>query len=313
MEQILTSAFLISLLAASIRMATPILLTALGEVYTERSGILNLGLEGMMLLGAFGGFWGAHSSGSLWIGLAVAALSGMTAGFLYGVVVITLRANQIVAGLAFTIFGSGLSTYLFRAVYGIRKFPPRVTKIPLLDLPGLSDIPFVGPILFQHNLMVYLAVALTAVAAFVLNRTFFGLKVRAVGEFPQAADAKGVNVTVTRYICTTLGGLGAGLGGAFLSLAFLGTYLDKMTAGRGFMAIAVVLFSKWRPWAAFAVALLFGGTDALQLRLQGMQTPVPYQVFQVMPYLVTIAAMVGVSRRAEFPAAFTLPYRREEG
>ena len=312
MEQILTSAFLISLLAATIRMATPILLTALGEIYTQRSGILNLGLEGMMLLGAFGGFWGAHASGSLVVGIAVAALVGIGVGFLFGVVVISLRANQIVAGLAFTILGGGLSTYLFRAVYGIRKLPPMVDTVPLLDIPGLSDAPLVGPIVFNHSLMVYLAVVLVALAAFGLNRTFFGLKVRAVGENPQAADAKGVNVAATRYICTTLGGLGAGLGGAFLSLAFLGTYLDKMTAGRGFMAIAVVLFSKWKPWPALAVALLFGGADALQLRLQGMNTPVPYQLFQVLPYVVTIAAMVGVSRRAEFPAAFTLPFRREE-
>ncbi|MFQ5692381.1 MAG: ABC transporter permease [Nitrospinota bacterium] len=313
MEGILTTAFLVSLLAASVRMATPILLAALGDIFTQRSGILNLGLEGMMLLGAFGGFWGAHATGSLWAGVGVAVLFGALAGFLFGVVVIHLRANQIVAGLAFTIFGAGLSTFLFRAVFGIRKFPPRVDTIPALKIAGLSDLPFVGPVLFQHNLLVYVMLVLVVVAAIGLDRTHFGLKVRAVGENPQAADAKGVSVPRIRYICTTLGGAGAGLGGAFLSLAFLGTYLDKMTAGRGFIAIAVVLFSKWRPWGALGAALLFGGADALQLRLQGMQTAVPYQVFQVLPYVLTIAAMVGVSRRAEFPAAFTLPYRREEG
>ncbi|MEA1926668.1 MAG: ABC transporter permease [Candidatus Auribacterota bacterium] len=312
LDQLLTTGFIISFLAGAVRMSVPILLPALGEIFTERSGILNLGLEGIMLIGAVCGFWGTYATGSLLVGLLAATAAGIIFSLIMAFLCITVRANQIIAGTAVTILGGGLSILIFRAVFGIRLLPPSVEIFPPIHIPLLSKIPLLGPILFQQNLMVYLTWVLMIISGIVLFKTTFGLKVRAVGEHPRAADSRGINVALIRYICVMIGGGFAGLGGAFLSIGYMNTFLDQMTGGRGFIAVAVVIFSRWNPYGALGAALIFGGANALQLRLQAMGFPVPHQFLLAFPYLLTILALISVSKRAEVPAAFTIPYTRGE-
>jgi len=303
---------LVSLLAGAIRMSIPILLPALGEIFTQRSGILNLGLEGIMLMGALAGFGGTFFTQNLWFGLLAAVITGITFSLIMGFLSITVKANQVIAGTALTILGTGLSTFLFREMFGIQKLPPQIESFAPLQIPFLSDIPFLGPVLFNHNIMVYLTLLLVVCSAFVLEKTPFGLQVRAVGENPRAADSKGINVTLVRYLCVMIGGAFAGLGGAFLSIGFMNTFLDGMVAGRGFIAVAVVIFARWNPYRALGAALLFGGASALQMRLQAIGVPIPHQFLLALPYVLTILVLLSVSKKAEFPAAYTLPYSRSE-
>lgn len=308
---LITLSFVLGIFAASIRLATPILFAAVGEIFVERAGILNLGLEGMMLMGCVSGFLSAYLSGNLWLGVLVALVVGMLMGLLMAFISVTVQANQVVAGLGITILGTGLSTLLFRTLLGIRQAPPSVEPFSALNFPILSDLPYLGPVLFSHNALVYIAIILAVLGWLVLSRTSLGLAVRAVGENPRAADTKGINVYHIRYLCLLIGGGLAGLGGAFLSLAFLNTYWAQMTAGRGFIAIAVVIFARWNPIMAIGAALVFGGAESLRLAMQTIGAPVPSEFLFALPYILTILVLIGVSRRAEFPAAFTLPYRRE--
>ncbi|MEW6580719.1 MAG: ABC transporter permease [Chloroflexota bacterium] len=309
---LVTYSFLVGILASAVRWATPILFAAVGEVFTERSGILNLGLEGIMLMGALGGFVGAYNSGSLWIGLLVAALVGMAMGLLMAFVSVTAKANQVVAGLGITILGGGLSTLLFRLFFGLRTRPPTIKTFKTQPIPLLEDIPVLGEVLFKHNVMVYLVFILVGVAWVVLYRTRFGLALRAVGERPDAVDTRGLNVTALRYISLMIGGALAGLGGAYLPLANLGIFWTQMTAGRGFIAVAVVVFSRWDPVRALWGALVFGGAASLQTALQTLEAPIDSELLLMLPYIATIIVLVSVSRRAEFPGAFAVPYSRGE-
>jgi simple sugar transport system permease protein len=309
---LVTYSFVVGILAAAVRWATPILFAALGEVFTERSGVLNLGLEGIMLMGALGGFAGAYNSGSLWVGLLVAALVGMVMGLLMAFVSVTARANQVVAGLGITILGGGLSTLLFRLFFGLRARPPTIDTFDTQPIPLLEDIPVLGTMLFNHNVMVYLVFLLVGVAWVVLYRTRFGLALRAVGERPDAVDTRGLNVTALRYASLMIGGALAGLGGAYLPLADLGIFWTQMTAGRGFIAVAVVVFSRWDPVRAFWGALVFGGAAALQTALQTLKAPIDSELLLMLPYIATIIVLVSISRRAEFPGAFAVPYSRGE-
>ena len=308
--ELVTSTFLIGVLAASLRLATPILLAALGEIFVERAGILNLGVEGTMLMGALGGFLGAYWTGSLWVGVLAGMATGMLFGLLMGFMSITVKANQVVAGLGITILGSGLSTLLFRLAFGLRTAPPTLDIFPTMPVPLLSRIPWIGPILFQHNALVYLSLILVPIASLVLYRTHFGMKVRAVGESPDAADSRGIRVGLIRYLCLMLGGAMAGLGGSYLVLGSLGLFWTQMTAGRGFIAIAVVVFSKWDPARALLGAWVFGLASAVQISLQTLSVPIPSEILLMLPYVITLIVLVGVSRRAEFPAAFAVPYYR---
>lgn len=308
--ELITASFIIGILAASVRLATPILFTALGEIFTERAGILNLGLEGIMLMGALSGFLGAFWTGSLWVGVLAAILTGMLFGLLMGFMSITVKANQVVAGLGITILGSGLSTLLFRLAFGLRTTPPTLDIFPELPIPLLSDIPVLGPVLFEHNVLVYLALTLVPVAALVLFRTHFGLTIRAVGESPDAVDTRGLNVSWIRYLSLAIGGALAGLGGGYLVLGSLGLFWTQMTAGRGFIAIAVVVFSKWSPWRALLGALVFGLAAAVQISLQTIRVPIASELLLMLPYIITILVLISVSRRAEFPSAFAVPYYR---
>jgi len=307
---LLSFGFVVGLLAAAVRLAVPILYAALGETFTERAGILNLGLEGIMLVGALVGFVGAYATGSLWAGVFLAILSGILMGLLMGFMSVTAKVNQVVAGLGITILGTGLSTLLFRLFFGLRSTPPQIDMFPDQPIPLFSRIPVLGEMFFTHNALVYLALLLVPISWVVLYRTRLGLALRAVGERPDAVDARGLSVTWLRYLSLIIGGGLAALGGAFLPLANLGLFWTQMTAGRGFIAVAVVVFARWDPVRALWGALLFGGAMALQLSLQTLKAPIPSELLLMLPYIITIIVLVGVSRRAEFPGAFAVPYSR---
>jgi ABC-type uncharacterized transport system permease subunit len=311
MESFNALLFITNLLTSSIMLATPLLIPALGEIFSERSGVLNLGIEGNMLMGAIVGLATASLSGSVWLGVLAAAVVGMIMNLIMAFWGVTVRTNQVVTGFALTIIGGGLSLFLYRLIFSTRPDFVKVEPLATWKVPFLGDLPMVGEILFQHSPLVYLAYVLVPVAGIILFKTKFGLSIRAVGENPQAADAKGINVYAIRYICIMIGGATAGIGGAFLSLAYLGTFVPNMTAGRGYIAIAVAILARWSPVGAIWSSLLFGVTYSLQYRLQALEVPVPYQLLNALPYIITLLVLVGVSRRAEVPAALTIPYSRE--
>jgi len=314
-ESIASAAFIIGLFAGTIRMATPILFASLGEVFAERSGVLNLGLEGVMLVGSSVGFAAAFLSGNVWVGMLVGFLSGAVFGLFIAFIAVSLRVDQVVTGVAVWITGMGLSSYLFATFFGKLTSYPKIVGLQPLNIPVLSQIPVIGEIIFQQNVLVYLAFILVPVFWFILFKTTPGLKIRAVGENPKAADTLGIGVHRTRYLCVIFGAGLAGLAGTFLSVAYLQTYTDNMVAGRGFMAIAIVILGRWNPVRVMFGALLFGGVDALQIRLQALSSVegifVPTQFLVMLPYIVTVVVLVLVSRRAAAPGALTLPYQRE--
>lgn len=307
--------FLVGLLAATLRVATPLILGTIGEVYTERTGVLNLGIEGIMFLGAFVGFAAAKqfemagAGGSLWFGVLSAALAGMVAAALMGFFAVTLGVNQHVAGLGITLLCTSLSLFFFRFVFGENDVLPSVTPFAQLDF--LAGVPVIGPIASQYLLTYLTFLVLVPVAGWVLYRTNFGLEMRAVGENPEAADAAGISVPRTRYRALIIGGALMGVGGAFLSLAQLGAFSPGIVAGRGWVCIALVIFAKWDPVRAMLGALLFGGVFALQLRLQTQGFQLPYELFLALPYLVTLIALALAGRNAAYPGAYLKPYRRE--
>ena len=310
LSNILNVSFFVSLFAGMIRLATPILLPALGQLYTQRSGILNLGVEGTMLMGAICGFTAACATNNLWVGL----LAGIAAGILYSLIMawlsVTMMANQVVAGIGMNILASGLAAYIYRVVFGIRALPAKITSFQAVNIPGLSSIPVVGPIFFQHNILVYFAFLLVPVTWFILEKTTFGLKIKAVGEHPRAADSKGVSVKGIRYAAVLIGGAYAGAGGAFMTIAYLNTFTEKVIGGFGYIAVSVVIFARFMPGRAMLGAMLFGLAQALQLRLQAQGIGIPSQILLMLPYIMTIIALIIASKKAEFPSAYTIPYSR---
>lgn len=303
--------FIINLIGATLRVSTPILLAAIGETYAERAGILNLGIEGTMFFGAFIGFFVADKSGSLWLGFLIAVLSGVIFGLLMALLTVTLGVNQHVSGLGITMLCTGLSLFAFRLNYGGRSIPPSIESFQ--QLAPFKNIPWLNTLTEQY-LFTYVAfLVIVPLAWWLLYCTSFGLKIRSVGENPEAADAAGVNVFAIRYAALAIGGGLMAAGGAFLSLAQLGAFTHGIIAGRGWVAIAIVIFGNWNPVRAMWGALIFGGASALQLRLQtmGLQLPIPYETFLALPYIVTIIALVLAGRNASYPAALLKPYRRE--
>lgn len=303
--------FIVNLIAATLRVATPILLAATGETYTERAGVLNLGIEGTMFFGAFVGFYVADVTGSLWAGLAAAVVSGLLAGLLMALLSVTLGVNQHVSGLGITLLLSGLALFGFRLQYGGRSTPPSIDAFG--QLSPFAGVPVLETLFQQYFLTYVTFLIIVPLAWWLLYRTDFGLNIRAVGENPEAVDAAGVNVYRTRYVALILGGGLMAAGGAFLSLAQLGSFTHGIISGRGWVAIAIVIFGNWDPVKVMLGSLIFGGTFALQLRLQamGLALPIPYETFLALPYLVTIVALVIAGRNASYPAALLKPYRRE--
>jgi ABC-type uncharacterized transport system permease subunit len=313
-------ALFVSILTITIRAGTSLLYATVGEILTERSGILNLGVEGMMIMGAVSAFAAAYHTGSAWVGVMTAILVGGMMALIHAVLTITLRADQTVSGLALTIFGTGLASFL-----GQRLGPagqPLVGQIgPRFDrvaLPFLGDIPFLGGALFHQDALVYLMYLMVPLAWFILYKTRPGLHLRAVGESPHTADAVGVNVIGLRYLYTVVGGMLVGLGGAHLSLAYTPGWTENLTSGRGWIAIALVIFATWDPSRAVIGALLFGGVNAIQFRLQAAGTTIPAAFLNMLPYAFTIIVLVLITwweafrKRVGSPAALGLPYMREE-
>jgi len=299
-----------ALLAAMLRYATPLAFAAMGGIFSERSGVVNIGLEGMMLSGAFFGILGADKLNSWPLGLLCAALAGGTFALIHAFFAIHLRADQIVSGFAINFLALGVTGYLFIDIYGGEGTPPDIPKIPNVHLGFLEDWYFIGPIMGQLNLMIWLAF-LTIVAAWVvLFKTPIGLRLRAVGEHPRAADTLGISVFKVRYSAVTLSGVLAALGGAYLSIGFVNSFNQNMTAGRGFIALAAVIFGNWRPWGAAAAALLFGFSSALAQRLPAYSESAAV-LFQALPYVLTLIAVAGVIGRSIPPAAVGKPYEKQ--
>jgi simple sugar transport system permease protein len=304
-----TLAVLSTTLGAAWRLSTPLVFAATGEAICERSGVLNIGVEGVMLIGAFFGFAAAFATGDLPLAFAVSVLSGVAAAFVFAVFAISIKANQIVVGAAINLLGVGLTSFLFRTYFV--STGKGVAIAPAIRIPVFSDIPYLGPALFDQNLLVYLTIPVVLAAQFLLFRTSYGLTIRAVGEHPKAVDVAGKSVARYRYSAVLIGGAFAGLGGGYLTLAHANQFVENMTSGRGFIALAVVVFARWSPIGAFFVSLLFGIFYALQLQLQAdPEIRIPYQALQALPYLMTIVAMMIVRNRKDAPSMLGTPYRR---
>lgn len=301
----------IGTLSRALAYGTPLLLGTLGEIYAERSGVLNLGVEGMMIMGAYSGFATAYTTGNPWSGLLVAALVGGGFSLIHAFVSITLKANQIVSGLALTMLGLGLAGVLGRGWEG----KPLEASLPTITVPHLSEIPWLGSILFvDQNALVYLAIALAFLLWFILYRTRIGIAIRAVGEDPATADSLGVNVNVVRYLCVLWGGVLAGLAGGYLSVAYRPAWTEGMTAGMGWIVIALTIFAFWNPLYGMLGAYLFGALYHLSYRLQTWVSP---EFLKAMPYAFAILVLIIVAggtlrKRMGAPAALAVPYAREE-
>jgi simple sugar transport system permease protein len=303
--------FWVSLLAASIRIATPLLFASLGEAVAERAGLLNVGVEGMMALGSICGFLAAFASGSALLAFITAIAAGALAGLIFGLLTVVRGADQIVTGIVLNILALGTASFLYQNAFTSASGVPQLhVTTGAYALPWLSTIPWVGRALFAQSPIVYLAYVLVPVFWFLMERTTWGLSAKAVGENPDAADSAGINVWRIRLQAIILGGAMAGLGGATIAVAQVGAYVDGMVSGRGFIAMAIVVFGGWSPWRIALASLFFGAADALQLRLQISGIGLPNQLLLGLPYLLTIIVVVFVAGRAGYPAAINQPYRR---
>jgi ABC-type uncharacterized transport system permease subunit len=293
-----------ALLSATLVWATPLTFTAIGGMFCERSGVVNIGLEGMMLSGAFFAALGADKFGHWWMGIVTAAIAGACFAAVHAVMAIHLRADQVVSGTAINFLALGVTGYFFIDIYGENGTPGDMPRIPDVN------VDFLGKVFGHLNLMIWVSFVLLVIAHITLFRTPIGLRIRSVGEHPRAADTVGISVYGTRYAAVILSGVLAALGGAYLSIGYLGSFSENMTAGRGFIALAAVIFGNWRPFGAFAAALLFGGSTALSFRLQ-QPWPAPSVLFQALPYVLTLIAVAGVIGRATPPASAGRPYVKQ--
>ncbi|WP_375257215.1 ABC transporter permease [Citreimonas sp.] len=297
---------------AVLRIATPLIFGTLGVLLCERVGVLNLGIEGIMAFGAMIGWLTVYSGGDLWAGMAAAAAGGAIFGLLHALLTVTLGLSQHVTGLGITLFASSFAYYVFRLAVPTASSPPTIEPFRPLPVPLLSDVPLIGPILFTQTAPTYLALGLVAALAWMLYRTPLGLAIRMTGENPHAVDAQGIDPIALRIATIAAGSALMGLGGAFLTLAAFNSFFPTMVQGRGWVCIALVVFALWRPGRALLGALLFAFFDAFQLRLQTAVDGVPYQLFLMMPYLLSILALIVMARRARVPQALMQPYRRGE-
>jgi ABC-type uncharacterized transport system permease subunit len=327
-HSVLQWSFLIALITAGIRLAVPILLATLGEIITERSGVLNLGLEGIMIVGGLFGFMAAYAvengplaglggEWSAWIGLAAGLLAGALMGALMAFLSVTLKADQTICGVTLVVFGQGLSAYLYRQSFSA--MTARVNGMATWNIPGLSQIPVIGEMFFQQDPTVYLTVILVGAVSFFLFRTTWGLNICSVGENPAAAETSGINVQRTRFIATLIGAALTGLGGAVLTVVQLKLFREGITSGRGWIAVALVIFARWRPSLALAGAMLFGLADSIQFRIQAVsQTDsglgaIPYEFLLMLPYVLTLLALLLRGKRSDSPAALSVPYQKGGG
>jgi general nucleoside transport system permease protein len=307
MNDIVTGAVVIGILTSAIRLATPYLYAAIGETISEMSGVLNLGVDGIMLLSAFGSFYVALQTGNLWLGLLAGALIGLLMGLLMAFISVTLKAEQGISGIGLYMFGLGLSSLLFKTTIGTVK---TITGFQPVKIPLLGDIPILGQALFNQSLPVYGAFLLVPIAWFILDKTTWGLRLKAVGQTPAAADSLGVHVDRVRYVATCIGSMLAGLAGASLSLALVNLFQENLTAGQGFIAVALVYFGGWRPLGIMLGALLFSTVNAFQLWMQVLGVNISSDVAVMLPYLLTIIALAFTVSRVHGPAALNKPFER---
>ncbi len=310
-SQILQPAIIASVLAAMLRLATPLLFAALGEMVAERAGVMNLGVEGMMLLSAFTSYAVAYFTHSLMVGLLVGAVTGGLMALLMAVMVVSLKVEQIVAGMALNLLGSGMSVFLLRLVFGLTGNLITIDIFDPIYIPGLSSLPLVGPVLFAQRPLTYAAFALVPLIWFFMYRTKYGLQIRAVGESPKAVDTRGVNVARLRFLATLFGGLMAGLAGASLTLGSSPRFIPGISNGRGWLAIVIVIAGNWLPWRIMVAAMVFAFLDAFQLQVQGIGVQFPYQILLAVPYVFAILAMMVNRARSEAPSCLGVPYVRE--
>jgi general nucleoside transport system permease protein len=304
-------------LMAGIGLGTPLVFGTVGEILTERAGILNLGVQGMMIFGAVMGFWATFVTGSLWLGVLASLLAGAAMSLIHAFNSITLRVSQIVSGLALTIFGTGVAVYIGKAGSDPLIGQPSKAVFEPIFPEALSDIPIIGPLIFGHDAVIYLSWVMVAAASYYLFRTRPGLAVRAVGEDPASAEAAGINVSWVRYVHVMVGGALAGLGGAYFSLALVPSWQDNPIGQAGWISIALVILASWRPWRALWVAYIFGIAGRLNFTFQTLEINVPATLLNMLPFLLAIIAMIVLTsgKRARFlgaPAALGIPYFREE-
>jgi simple sugar transport system permease protein len=300
------------ILISAVRMATPLLFVALAELYSERAGLVNIGLDGLMSFGALAGFLVCYWTGNPFLGVLCGAFGGMLVNMIYAFCTVTLGAQQIVYGMAINIFAPALASFIYRVVFGVSSTLAQATLMKTVAIPVLKDIPFLGKLLFDQTPMVYGVYLLVVVTAIYFNKTKSGLNYKAVGEYPKAAETMGINVVLHKYIACMICGFLAGMGGAYLTTCYVNTYSDGIVAGRGFIALAAVIFGRWSSSGVLMACLLFGFFDALQLRLQVGTDLIPYQLFQMIPYVMTLVALTIFGSRISGPKSNGKPYFREE-
>ncbi len=298
-----------ALLAATLRYATPLLFASLGGLFSERSGVINIGLEGMMLMGAFWGLWGAEVTGSWVIGLLIGMFAGLLLALLHALFSVTLRADQIVSGFAMNFLAAGITGFFYVSIYGTEGTPDNIPRAPDVTIPLLDDIPFVGDVIGQMNILIWLGFLTCFLTWLIVFRTPMGLRLRSVGENPLAAQTAGVSPVRVRYTAVGISGMLAAIGGAYLSIGFVGSFVEDMTAGRGYIALAVLICGRWMPTGALAFACLFGFCSALAQRLPVFSESAA-TLFQALPYVVTLIAVAGVVGRSIPPAAIGRPLDR---
>lgn len=308
LDELFTAAIIINLFATMIRLATPLLIAAMGELVAERSGVMNMGVEGMMLMGALACYASTVKSQSLWLGLLAAALAGGVMAVLLAFMAITLKVDQTVTGLSLNLLSSGLTLFIFRTMFD----QGNVNELfPLVPIPILSKIPYLGEILFDQRLLTYFAFLCIPVIAFLLNRTRLGLALRSTGENPRAVDTRGLNVGALRYLAVIFGGIMAGIAGSFFTSGISSRFMPDITAGRGWLAIIVVIAGNWQPGRMLIATLIFAFLDAFQFTAQGIGTVIPFQLLLAMPYVLALIALMSSRVRSRMPGALGIPYTKE--
>lgn len=299
---------IVTLINSTLRMATPLIFAAIGGVFAERSGVMNLALEGIMLMGAFGGVLGSYYTSNMFLSVITAMLTGALLAWVLAYVCINHRANQVVVGTAINMLSTGLLGFLLLELWNQAGRSPMVAKVNPIRLQFLKAIPILGDVLDGLDIFVYLALLLVPVANIILFKTQFGLRVRAVGEHPKGAETAGINVKLIRYVCVLISGILASIAGAYLSIGELGMFTNHMTAGRGFIAMAAMIFGKWSPYGAFKACLMFGAAEALQMVGQVLGWPIPKDLLIAFPYILTIVVLAGFVGKAVAPSAIGKPY-----
>jgi len=302
---------IVSLIRAGIKLSLPLLVTSIGEIFAERSGVVNIGLEGMMLTGALGGMVGSYFTGSAWIGLMVGMAAGLVLAGVFSLVAIYVGADQIVAGAAINILALGLTGVIYRQIFGVTGSTLAVQTFEPLAIPGIASVPFLGDVISGHTAPVYIGFMLVPVSAWLLYYTSLGLIIRAAGEQPGAADSAGIPVQKVRFCCILVSGALAGAGGGYLSLAHANTFIEGMSSGRGFIALAIVIFGRWHPTGVMGAALVFGLANAVQFQLQAVGSTVPYQFFLMLPYVLTLVVLVIFANRSQPPKALAQAFERK--